>query len=131
MGLRTTTGTRDVRVVFPNHERALLPGQFVRVRFVGAVRTGVFLVPQRAVQVGPEGPTVYIVGGDDKAELRRIQGAGWEGDRWLVEGGLRAGERVVIDGLQKLSPGIAVKPLVTADTAAGTQPAEAKTGAIP
>src|SRR5881628_3850261 len=62
VGLRTTTGTRDVRVVFPNHERALLPGQFVKIRFVGAVRTGAILVPQRAVQQGPKGPVVYIVG---------------------------------------------------------------------
>ena len=129
VGLRTATGTRDVRVVFPNHERALLPGQFVKVRFVGALRTDVVLVPQRAFQVGPEGPTVYVLGDENKVELRRIQATGWEGDRWLVEGGLRAGERVVIDGLQKLSPGIAVKPTLLADTAAA-QTAGSKTGAI-
>ena len=65
-----------MRVVFPNPERgvvpgerALLPGQFVKVRFVGSVRTGVVLVPQRAVQVGPEGPAVYVVGTDEKASF--------------------------------------------------------------
>ena len=62
VGLRTTTGTMDVRVVFPNPERALLPGQFVTVRFLGAVRTGAILVPQRAVQQGAKGPVVYVVG---------------------------------------------------------------------
>jgi membrane fusion protein (multidrug efflux system) len=129
VGLRTTTGTRDVRVVFPNHERALLPGQFVRVRFVGAVRTGVILVPQRAVQVGTEGPTIFVVGEGDKVELRNVKATGWEGNQWLVEDGLRAGERIAVDGLQKLSPGITVKPVTSATT--GAQPADAKAGAMP
>ncbi|HZC67273.1 MAG TPA: efflux RND transporter periplasmic adaptor subunit, partial [Nitrospirales bacterium] len=109
VGLRTTTGTRDVRVVFPNHERTLLPGQFVKVRFLGAVRTGVILVPQRAVQQGPQGPFVYIVGQGDKVETRNVQATGWEGTRWLIEDGLSPGERVVVDGLQKLRPGAQVK----------------------
>jgi len=111
VSLRATTGTRDVRVVFPNHERALLPGQFVKVRFFGAVRSGVILVPQRAVQQGPQGPFVYVVGQGDKVEVHNVQATNWQGAQWLIEDGLSAGERVVVDGLQKLAPGAQVKPV--------------------
>ncbi|MGH2668260.1 MAG: efflux RND transporter periplasmic adaptor subunit, partial [bacterium] len=90
VGLRSATGTRDVRVVFPNPERgvtpgerALLPGQFVKVRFTGSVRTGVVLVPQRAVQIGPEGPAVYVVDEGDKVQLRPVQATSWLRSPWL------------------------------------------------
>jgi len=126
VGLRTTTGTRDVRVVFSNPERgvvpgerALLPGQFVKVRFVGSVRTGVVLVPQRAVEVGSEGTTVYVVGEGDKVELRNVRATNWQGAQWLIDDGLRPGERVVVNGLQKIMPGVQVKtvPYVAGQTA--------------
>ncbi len=131
VGLRTSTGTRDVRVVFPNHEQALLPGQFVKVRFLGAVRTGGILVPQRAVQQGPKGPMVYVVGAGDKVEVRNVQATSWQGSQWLIEDGLGAGERVVVDGLQKLSPGGTVKPVPAAGTEATPEnrPVETKAGA--
>jgi len=111
VGLRTTTGTMDVRVVFPNPDRALLPGQFVKVRFLGAVRTGAILVPQRAVQQGAKGPVVYVVGQDDKVEVRDILAAAWHGNQWLIEEGLKAGERVVVEGMHRLRPGAPVKPM--------------------
>lgn len=114
VGLRTTTGTRDVRVAFPNHERALLPGQFVKVRLLGSVRTGGILVPQRAVQQGPQGSYVYVVGQGDKVEVRNVQATSWQGSQWLIEGGLSAGERVIVEGLQKLGPGAQVKPVPAA-----------------
>ena len=140
VGLRTTTGTRDVRVVFsnPKHavipgERALLPGQFVRVRFVGSVRTSVVLIPQRAVQVGPEGPAVYVVGEGDKVELRGVQATSWQGTQWLIDEGLRAGERVVVNGLQKITPGSPVKtvPYVAAEAGSVDQTTENETGGVP
>jgi membrane fusion protein (multidrug efflux system) len=109
VGLRTTTGTRDVRVVFPNHERALLPGQFVKVRFLGSVRTEAILVPQRAIQQGPKGPVVYIVGEGNKVEIRNVQASNWQGNQWLIEEGLHAGERVVVEGQQRVVPGAQVK----------------------
>jgi membrane fusion protein, multidrug efflux system len=139
VGLRTTTGTRDVRVVFsnPKHavipgERALLPGQFVRVRFVGSVRTSVVLIPQRAVQVGPEGPAVYVVGEGDKVELRGVQATSWQGTQWLIDEGLRAGERVVVNGLQKITPGSPVKtvPYVAAEAGSVDQTTETETGGV-
>lgn len=140
VGLRTTTGTRDVRVVFsnPKHavipgERALLPGQFVRVRFVGSVRTSVVLIPQRAVQVGPEGPAVYVVGEGEKVELRGVQATSWQGTQWLIDEGLRAGERVVVNGLQKITPGSPVKtvPYVAAEAGSVDQTTENETGGVP
>ncbi|MDO8547458.1 MAG: efflux RND transporter periplasmic adaptor subunit [Nitrospirales bacterium] len=115
VGLRVTTGTRDVRIVFPNRERALLPGQFVKVRLSGAIRTGGILVPQRAVQQGPKGSIVYVVGEGGKVEIRSIQGASWRGSQWLIEDGLRAGERVVVDGMHRIVPGAPVKPVPAAE----------------
>jgi membrane fusion protein (multidrug efflux system) len=111
VGLKTTTGTMDVRVVFPNPDTALMPGQFVKVRFLGAVRTGAILVPQRAVQQGPKGPIVYVIGTGDKAEVRDIQASSWEGSQWLVEEGLKPGERIVVEGLHRVMPGVPVKPV--------------------
>ncbi|MGH8651788.1 MAG: efflux RND transporter periplasmic adaptor subunit [Gammaproteobacteria bacterium] len=140
VGLRTATGTRDVRVVFPNPERgvtpgerALLPGQFVKVRFTGSVRTGVVLVPQRAVQVGPEGPAVYVVDEGDKVQLRPVQATSWLRSQWLIEGGLGEGERVVVTGLQSIMPGSAVQPVpyVAADAVPRVDPADTETGGVP
>ncbi|MBM4133629.1 MAG: efflux RND transporter periplasmic adaptor subunit [Nitrospira sp.] len=111
VGLSTTTGTLDVRVVFPNPERTLLPGQFVKVRFLGAVRTGAILVPQRAVQQGAKGSVVFVVGEGDKVEVRDILAAAWHGNQWLVEEGLKAGERIVVEGMHRLMPGAPVKPM--------------------
>jgi membrane fusion protein (multidrug efflux system) len=111
VGLRTTTGSLDARVVFPNPEKVLLPGQFVKVRFLGAVRTGVILVPQRAVLQGRNGPALYVVGNGDKVELRDVQATAWAGSQWIVEEGLKSGERIVVEGLQRVMPGAPVKPV--------------------
>jgi membrane fusion protein (multidrug efflux system) len=111
VGLRTETGTLDARIVFPNPERVLMPGQFVRVRLRGALRTAAILVPQRAVQLGPKGPVVFVVGSDDKVEVRDVQATSWHGDRWLIEGGLQAGERIVVEGVHRIMPGAPVKPV--------------------
>jgi membrane fusion protein (multidrug efflux system) len=111
VGLRTETGSRQARVTFPNPDRVLLPGQFVTVRFHGVSKNNVFLVPQRSVQQGPKGSVVYVVGEGDKVELRDVKATAWQGDRWLVEEGLRPGERVAVSALQKLMPGVQVKPI--------------------
>src|SRR5213594_3453156 len=118
VGLSTDTGSRQGRFVFPNHERVLLPGQFVKIRVKGYTRTGAILVPQRAVQQGPKGSIVYVVGAGDKVEVRNVQATSWQGSQWLIEEGLRAGERVVVDGLQRIAPGAPVKPVPAADVGA-------------
>ena len=118
VGLSTETGSRQGRFVFPNLERVLMPGQFVKIRVKGYTRTDAILVPQRAVQQGPKGSVVYVVGEGDKVELRNVQATNWQGTQWLIEEGLRSGERVVVDGLHRVSPGAPVNPVPAAEGAA-------------
>jgi membrane fusion protein (multidrug efflux system) len=113
------TGTQEYRAHYPNPDRLLLPGQFVRVRLQGLVREGAILVPQRAVlqQLGRQ--TVYVVGADGKVAAREVKATGWSGGSWLIEEGLAAGDRVVVDGVQKVRPGAAVRAVALVDSAAG------------
>lgn len=129
VGMRTETGSRPGRVTFPNPDQILVPGQFVTVRFKGTVKTGAILVPQRAVQQGPKGPVLYVVGPDDKVEIRDVQATSWQGNQWLIEEGLRTGEQVVVDGFQRIMPGVPVKPVpyTVAETAPVSQPTDTKT----
>ena len=116
IGLRTETGSRQARVVFPNPDRVLLPGQFVRVKFKGTLKTGAILIPQRAVQQGAKGSIVFVVGNEDKVEMREIQATSWQGKQWIVEEGLHVGDRVIIEGLHKIAPGAPVKPVPHTDS---------------
>jgi membrane fusion protein (multidrug efflux system) len=129
VGMRTETGSRPARVTFPNPERLLVPGQFVTVRFKGTVKSEAILVPQRAVQQGPKGPVLYVVANGDKVEIRDVQAASWQGNQWLIEEGLHAGEQVVVDGFQRIVPGAPVKPVpsTVAETATVSQPTDTKT----
>jgi membrane fusion protein (multidrug efflux system) len=118
--------------VFPNPDRVLLPGQFVRVRFKGTLKTGAILVPQRAVQQGAKGSIVFVVGKDDKVEMREIVATSWQGTQWIVEEGLQVGDRIIVEGLHKIAPGAPVKPVpisaagtTTVPTAPPTQPERA------
>jgi membrane fusion protein (multidrug efflux system) len=111
VGLRTETGTRQGRFVFPNADQAILPGQFVKIRVVGYVRAGAILIPQRAVLQGPKGSFVYVVGEGDTVEVREVQASLWQGDLWLIEEGLKPGERVVVSGLLQIGPGAPVRPV--------------------
>jgi membrane fusion protein (multidrug efflux system) len=134
VGLRAETGSRQARVVFPNPDRVLMPGQFVTVRFHGVSKPNAILVPQRAVQQGSKGPVVYVVGEEDKVELRDVKATLWRDKEWLIEEGLRAGERVVVDGFQKVLPGVQVKPVpTTLPTAAaeGTAPTTSRPQGTP
>ncbi len=129
VGMRTETGSRPARVTFPNPDQVLVPGQFVTVRFKGTVKTEAILAPQRAVQQGPKGPVLYVVGVDDKVEIRNVEATSWQGNQWLIEEGLRAGERVVVDGFQRIIPGAPVKPVpyTVAETAPVNQTTDTKT----
>ena len=128
VGMRTETGSRPARVTFPNPERLLVPGQFVTVRFKGTVKTEAILVPQRAVQQGPKGPVLYVVANGDKVEIRDVQATSWQGNQWLIEDGLHAGEQVVVGGFQRIMPGVPVKPVpyTEAETAPVSQPTDTK-----
>jgi membrane fusion protein (multidrug efflux system) len=111
LALQPETGTQELRAVLPNPKHALLPGQFVRVRLLGLKRPGAILVPQRAVQQGLGGAFVYVVNDSNTVAARNVVATSWDGGSWLIEDGLRAGDRVVVDGTQKAAPGAPVKPV--------------------
>lgn len=128
LALQPVTGTLSLRAEFRNPQHVLLPGQFVRVRLVGLKRPGAILVPQRAVQRGLGGAFVYVVGDSNKVAARDVVATSWEGGAWLIEQGLRAGDRVVVDGVQSVAPGqlatpVAYRPVVDTSAAAVTDSA--------
>lgn len=107
--LNPATGTSEVRAALPNEDGILRPGQFVRVKLSGAKRINALLVPQRAVLEGPQGKYVYIVDAQGKAEMRPVEVGDWSGEQWVVNKGLQAGDKVIVDGVVKLGPGAPVK----------------------
>ncbi|EEB5386751.1 TPA: multidrug efflux RND transporter periplasmic adaptor subunit AcrA [Salmonella enterica] len=125
-----TTGSITLRAIFPNPEHTLLPGMFVRARLQEGTKPTALLVPQQGVTRTPRGDaTVLVVGADNKVETRQIVASQAIGDKWLVTDGLKAGDRVVVSGLQKVRPGAQVKVQeITADNkqqaASGDQPAQ-------
>jgi membrane fusion protein (multidrug efflux system) len=112
------TGTIELRAAFDNADRALVAGQFIRVRLEGFRRDSVLAVPRRAVQQSLDKQFVLVVGKGDTVNSRDIETGSWSGDWWIVEDGLAAGERVVVDGVQKAMPGRPVRPVALADSAA-------------
>ncbi|MDC9621004.1 efflux RND transporter periplasmic adaptor subunit [Xenorhabdus sp. XENO-7] len=109
-----TTGSITMRAVFPNPNEELLPGMFVRTKLEEGVRQNAILVPQQAITRTPRGQaTTLIVDKDNKVELRNINAVQAIGNKWLVTEGLKAGDRVIVTGLQKIAPGVTVKPTET------------------
>jgi len=106
-----TTGSQTIRAVFPNPQHLLLPGMFVRGQLSQGIQSRAILIPQRAVSRDDRGrPTVMIVGKNNMAELRVIQADRTSGDNWVVTGGLKPGDKVIVDAGPLLRPGIPVKP---------------------
>ncbi len=124
------TGTFLVRAELPNKDGALRPGQFVRVLMSGAYWVDAIQVPQRAVMQGPQGSFVWVVDAESQAQFRPVTVGPLTGDLWLIADGLRAGERVVVDGGLKLAPGVPVKALSPEEVAAA-QAAAASAGQKP
>ncbi len=104
------TGTLELQARFPNPNHTLLPGQFGKVRVGTDIRKNVILVPQRAVQQLQSMQTVYTVGPDNKVQLRAITTAEQVGDAWIVQQGLKPGDRVIVEGQLKVRPGMTVRP---------------------
>ncbi|CAN7469599.1 efflux RND transporter periplasmic adaptor subunit [Phenylobacterium sp. LjRoot164] len=100
-----STGGLLLRAEFPNPERVLLPGQFVRARLAGAPIPNSLTVPQQAVQMSGENASVMVVGADGTVAARPVTLGAMTGDHFVVASGLKSGERVVVDGLQKVKPG--------------------------
>lgn len=108
-----TTGTLSVDVDFPNPQKILRPGQYARVRVPSQVITNAVLVPQRAVSQLQSVYSVVVVSADNKAEVRPVQVGARVDSWWVVTSGLRAGDKVVVEGMQKLRPGASVAPTIT------------------
>jgi membrane fusion protein (multidrug efflux system) len=117
------TGTYRLRATFPNPDSSLRPGQFVRVRVIGAVRPNAILVPQKAVLQGAQGHFVIIVDNEKKAQIRPVQVGTWNGSDWFINTGLAAGDAVVVEGLALLSPGTPVTVAQPDNAAGATTPA--------
>ena len=124
-----STGSVELRAELPNADAALLPGLFVRVVLKGVSRSGALVVPQRAVQQGPEGQFVYVVGEGDKVESRPVVLEQWSGSDWIVGSGLAAGERVIVDGALKVGPGAVVQVVEAAIEAVEAAAAPGESGA--
>ena len=127
-----STGSITLRAIFPNPKQTLLPGMFVRAIVEEGVDDNAILIPQRGVTRDPKGDAmVMVVGAGEKAEVRPIKVVRTVGENWLVSDGLKAGDRVILEGLQKARPGNPVKPVLfdnaPAASPAGTpKPAAAK-----
>ncbi len=103
--LNQGTGTMNVRAAIPNPLGTLRPGQFVRVKLIGAVRPNAIVVPQRAVLQGKKGMFVYIIDKEDKAQIRFIEAGPWFNDDWIIKEGLAKGDVVIVDGVNKIQNG--------------------------
>ena len=104
------TGTREARAEIPNPDGGLQPGQFVRVILKGATIPEAVAVPQRAVLESPQGGKfVYVVDEKGTAQPRPVEAGEWSGDAWVITSGLKAGDKVIVDGVMKLGPGAPVK----------------------
>jgi len=123
----TLTGTIALQIKFDNPERIVRPGQFGRVKFVIDQKKDALLVPQRAVQELQNLYNLAVVGADNKVSFRTVKVGPREGTLWVIEEGLKPGERVVVEGLQRLREGATVNPKpVPAETKpAGAPSAEA------
>src|SRR5258708_1631083 len=108
--VNTKTGTMEVQAMFGNPDHAVLPGQFTRVRVRTAERTQALLVPQKAVQELQGQQSVLTVGADNTVVARAVVLGDRVDQRWIVEQGLKPGEPVIVDGLQKVRPGVRVTP---------------------
>ncbi|MDZ4798691.1 MAG: efflux RND transporter periplasmic adaptor subunit [Bryobacteraceae bacterium] len=104
------TGTLELQASFPNPGGRLLPGQFGRVRFQTAQRQGVIVVPQRAVQQQQNIQAVMTVGPDNKVQVRAVKTAERVGDGWVIEQGIKPGDRVIVEGQLRVRPGGTVTP---------------------
>lgn len=113
-----------LRAQFPNRERTLLPGMYVRVRLEQGVRPNTITVPQQAVMRTADGSMVMTVDAEGKVAPRPVKTGGAYGTSWIVTSGLKEGDQVIVEGLQKAKPGATVKP-------SPWQPGGAPAGAAP
>src|ERR1700737_3577030 len=108
--VNTKTGTMEVQAMFRNPDHSILPGQFGRVRVRTAERTRAILVPQRAVQELQGQQSILTLGSDNTVQVRSVVTGDRVDERWIIDQGLKSGEPVIVEGLQKARPGTRVTP---------------------
>ena len=113
------TGSIRLAGLFPNPGNVLRPGQFGRVRFISYTRKGALLVPQKAVVELQGSYQVAVVGGDNRVSLRTVQVGERTGPLWIIDQGLKPGERVVVEGVQKVRDSMPVHPTLVTVPAEG------------
>jgi len=127
-----SSGMVTLRAEFPNPDHLLLPGMFARGVLEQAVDSQAITVFQRGVSVGANGvATAMVVGADGKVEARVIKIGQAVGNKWIVTDGLKAGDQVIVEGLQKFQPGMAVKPVPFNPGSVGVPPAGSQSGGAP
>ena len=114
------TGTFLVRAEIANPKGVLKPGMFVKAFVKGAVRPNAVVVPQKALQQTANGHIVYIASDKNTAEIRPVIAGEWVGQDWIINRGLKTGDRVIVEGFQKLAPGAPVKVVQTVATPAAS-----------
>lgn len=120
-----STGSYTLRMVFPNPDSALLPGMYVRAMVEEGIIEDAILIPHQAVTRNMRGePATFIVNTADKVEMRNLSVDRSIGDKWLIRNGLKSGDRVVVEGVQKIRPGVQVKavPFEAKEAVSATQP---------
>jgi membrane fusion protein (multidrug efflux system) len=121
------TGSVTLRAVFPNPKGELLPGMYVRARLTQGVNRDAMMVPHAALSRNPRGEAqVMVVNREDKVEARIVEAEQSIGDKWVVTEGLAPGDRVIVEGLQKVKPGVPVQAQEVGPAAATPAPAVAK-----
>ena len=127
------TGQVTLRGEFPNPKRELLPGMYVRVQIEQGIDSDAIAVPQQAVQRnGGGGSEVFVVKDDNRVAIQPVRTGSAQGGQWFITEGLKAGDKVVVEGFQKFAAGDKVKPLLfteadaAADTASARQTIQAR-----
>ena len=123
----TTTGTFKLRATFANPDLALFPSQFVNVRLLVDTEKDKVIVPSAAIQIGADGSYVYLVDGDSKVTVRKVTSGAQDATRSVIESGLAAGDKVVVDGVDRLRDGAKVR-LVDDASQAGAAPGAGAAG---
>ena len=127
----TAPGQVSLRAELPNPQGALLPGLFVKVRLAQASSDAAIRLPQQAVTRSPGGDSVLVLGADNKAVPRRVTIGASLGPDWVVMSGLAAGDKVVVDGFQKMRPGAVLNPVPWSPPGKAAGPAGAAPGTPP
>jgi len=122
-----SSGAVTLRAEFPNPDRQLLPGMYVRARVEQAINENAITVPQQAITRTPDGSAVMVVSAESKVVSRPVKTGAASGDSWVINDGLREGDQVIVEGLQKVQPGATVKAVQwkKAAPADATAPADA------